>query len=90
MKIRLIVSFVNIWMTCLISRELEDIRLNSIRQVYNPNNQAYNVHRYVSRARRPVLLGPTDFKIAVTKGLLSHLTVRGQDPSCTASHEAVP
>ena len=43
-------------------------------------SQSYSVRRYVSRARRGNLKSPTEFKIDVIKGLLNHLTVRGQDP----------
>ena len=43
-------------------------------------SQSYNVHRYVNRNRRAVLKSPSEFKIDVIKGLLNHLTVRGQDP----------
>ena len=43
-------------------------------------SQAYNVHRYVNRARKTRLRSPTEFKIDVIKGLLNHLVVRGQDP----------
>ena len=42
--------------------------------------QAYNVHRYVNRNRAARKLGQLEFKIAVFKGLLNHVTVRGENP----------
>ena len=43
-------------------------------------SQSYDVHRYVNRAKNTKIKSPTEFKIDVIKGLLNHLTVRGQDP----------
>ena len=38
-------------------------------------SQAYNVYRHVNRNRRTLQMNPTEFKIAVIKGLLSHEVV---------------
>jgi hypothetical protein len=43
-------------------------------------SQAYNVYRYVNRQRRARHLNPTEFKIAVIHGLITHETVVTAQP----------
>ena len=42
--------------------------------------QSYNVYRYVDRNLKQRQLGPSEFKIAVIKGLMSSIVVIGEEP----------
>ena len=43
-------------------------------------SQAYNIHCHVNKNRRTYQMNPTEFKIAVIKGLLSHEVVVNAQP----------